>query len=212
MGPDGLLYITCENSAVVALIDPARREVVGAIDTRSTNSHRLAISPDGRWLYTENEEDASISVIDLPGRKLVRQVATPHPLAGLAISPDGRVLVAVDDEEPSLVLIETSSFTIVGTVPLDGVPEPAQIARYSPDGQTLLVTSLRSATATVMDATFDRQTTLAVGLQPMDAAFHDGALFVACQGDGSVHVIDLATWRVAQRFDAGVGCETLAFF
>jgi DNA-binding beta-propeller fold protein YncE len=212
IGPDGLLYITCENSAVVALVDRERCELVGAIDTGSTNSHRLAISPDGRWLYTENEEDASVSVIDLPGRRLARQVATPRPLSGLAISPDGKVLVAVDDEEPALVLIDTSSFGIAGKVPLEGVPEPAQIVRYSPDGRTLLVTSLRSATATVMDATFERQTTLAVGLQPMDAAFHEGLLFVACQGDGSVHIIDLATRRVVDRFDAGVGCETLAFF
>jgi DNA-binding beta-propeller fold protein YncE len=110
------------------------------------------------------------------------------------------------------VLIDTSSFAIAGKAPLEGVPEPAQIARHSPDGQMLLVTSLRSATATVMDATFERQTTLKVGLQPMDAAFHEGLLFVACQGDGSVHVIDLATLRVAQPFDAGVGCEMLAFF
>lgn len=212
IGPDGLLYITCENSAVVALVDLGRRELVGAIDTGSTNSHRLAISPDGRWLYTENEEDASVSVIDLPGRKLVRQVATPHALAGLAVSPEGRLVVAVDDEEPALVLIDTSSFAIAGKVPLDGVPEPAQIARYSPDGRTLLVTSLRSATATVMDDRFEHQTTLATGLQPMDAAFHQGMLFVACQGDGTVHVIDLATRRVTCRFEAGVGCETLAFF
>jgi YVTN family beta-propeller protein len=212
IGPDGLLYITCENSAVVALVDLGKRELVGAIETDSTNSHRLAISPDGRRLYTENEEDASVSVIDLPGRRLVRQVATPHSLAGLAISPDGKILVAVDDEEPALVLIDTANFAIAGKVPLEGVSEPAQIARYSPDGQTLLVTSLRSATATVMDTAFDRQTTIAVGLQPMDAAFHEGLLFVACQGDGSVHVIDLATRRVVRRFDAGLGCETLAFF
>jgi DNA-binding beta-propeller fold protein YncE len=212
IGPDGLLYVTCENSGVVALVDLAAREVVGAIETDSTNSHRLAIAPDGRWLYTENEEDASISVIDLPGRKLVRQVTTPHPLAGLAISPDGGLLVAVDDEDPVLVLIDSASFAIVRTVPLDGVAQPAQIARYSPDGRILLVTSLRSATATLIDSTFDRQTTLAVGLQPMDGTFHAGRLFVACQGDGSVHVIDLATRRVSQRFEAGVGCETLAFF
>jgi hypothetical protein len=109
-------------------------------------------------------------------------------------------------------LIDTSSFAIVRTVPLDGVPEPAQIARYSPDGQILLVTSLRSATATLMDSTFGRQTTVAVGLQPMDGAFHKRALFVACQGDGSIHVIDLTTRRVSHRFEAGVGCETLAFF
>jgi DNA-binding beta-propeller fold protein YncE len=212
IGPDGLLYITCENSGVIALVDLAENAVVGAIKTGSVNSHRLVIAPSGQWLYTENEEDASISVIDLPARRLVRQVATPHPLAGLAISPDGNLLVAVDDEEPILLLIDTSSFAIVTTVPLDGVPEPAQIARYSPDGQILLVTSLRSGTATLMDSTFGRQTTVAAGQQPMDGAFHDGALFVACQGDGSIHVIDLATRQVSRRFEAGVGCETLAFF
>ena len=212
IGPGGLIYITCENSGMVALVDLAENAVVGAIETGSVNSHRLVIAPNGRWLYTENEEDASISVIDLPARRLVRQVATPHPLAGLAISPDGNLLVAVDDEEPMLLLIDTSSLAIVRTMPLDSVPEPAQIARYSPDGQILLVTSLRSATATLMDSTFGRQTTVAVGLQPMDGAFHEGALFVACQGDGSIHVIDLATRRVSHRFEAGVGCETLAFF
>jgi len=63
LGPDGLLYVTCENSGVVAIVDRARRAVVGAIETASTNAHRLAIAPDGRTLFTENEEDASISVI-----------------------------------------------------------------------------------------------------------------------------------------------------
>ena len=73
LGPDGLIYITCENSAVVAIIDPATNKVVGTIDSGSTNAHRLIISPDGQRLYTENEEDATVSVIDLPARKLHRQ-------------------------------------------------------------------------------------------------------------------------------------------
>jgi DNA-binding beta-propeller fold protein YncE len=212
VGPDGLLYVTCENSGVVALIDRASRAVVGAIETGSTNAHRLAIAPDGQRLYTENEEDASISVIDLPARKLLRHVAMPRPLAGLAISPDGKLLVAVDDQQPGLFLIDAATLELVKTVPLAGVPEPAQIARYSPDGQILLITSLRSATATLIDADFARQTTLAVGKQPMDSAFRNGSLFVACQGDGSVHVIDLTIREVTHHFAAGVGCETLAFF
>jgi hypothetical protein len=56
------------NSGMVALVDLAESAVVGAIETSSVNSHRLVIAPNGRWLYTENEEDASISVIDLPAR------------------------------------------------------------------------------------------------------------------------------------------------
>ena len=42
-GPDGLIYLTCENSAVVAIIDPATNKVIGTIDTGSTNAHRLII-------------------------------------------------------------------------------------------------------------------------------------------------------------------------
>jgi len=211
-GPDGLLYVTCENSGVVALVDLDKRQLIGVIETGSTNSHRLTIAPGGQRLYTENEEDASISVIDVPERRLIKQVAMPHPLAGLAISRDGKLLVGVDDQEPLLFVIEAATLEIVKRLPLDRVPEPAQIARYSPDGLLLLVTSLRSHTATLIDASFDHQTTLAVGRQPMDAAFYEDKLFVACQGDGTIHIIDLNARQVSRHFAAGVGCETLAFF
>jgi YVTN family beta-propeller protein len=212
LGPDGLLYVTCENSGVVALVDLDKRAVIGAIETGSTNAHRLAIAPDGRRLYTENEEDASISVIDVAERQLLRQVSTPHPLAGIAISPDGKTLVAVSDNEPVLFLIDPATLRMIRTVMLENVPKAAQIARYSPDGKVLLVTSLQSNTATLIDASFSQQTTLAVGRQPMDGTFHDGQLFVACQGDGSIHVIDVAARQVVHHFAAGVGCETLGFF
>lgn len=212
IGPDGLLYITCENSGVVALVDLEARKLVGAIEVGSSNCHRLAFAPDRRRLYTENEEDASISVIDVAARKRIQQIAMPQPLAGLAVPPDGKMLVAVSDDAPVLFLIDAETFEIVKTLRLDGVGEPGQIARYSPDGATLLVTSMRSATATLIDRSFSRQTTLKVGQQPMDAAFHNGSLYVACQGDGSIHVIDLASRSVATSFSAGVGCETLGFF
>jgi hypothetical protein len=37
-------------------------------------------------------------------------------------------------------------------------------------------------------------------------------LFVACQGDGSVHVIDIPGRRAKASFQAGKGCESLGFF
>ena len=109
LGPDGLIYITCENSAVVAVIDRKTNKVVEAIDSGSTNGHRLIIAPDGQRLYTENEEDGTVSVIDLPKRKLLGKIKTPRPLAGIAISADGRTVVAVDDAQPTLFLIDTEA-------------------------------------------------------------------------------------------------------
>src|SRR5215813_3087549 len=143
LGPDGLIYITCENSAVVAVIDRTTHTVIDVIDSGSTNGHRLVISPDGRRLYTENEEDGTVSIIDLPNRKLLGKVKTPRPLAGIGMSADGRTVVAVDDEQPTLFLIDTASESVVGTVRLEGVAETAQIARYSPDNSLIGVTSLK---------------------------------------------------------------------
>jgi DNA-binding beta-propeller fold protein YncE len=109
LGPDGFIYITCENSAVVVVIDRETHKVIDAIESGSTNGHRLIIAPDGQRLYTENEEDATVSVIDLPKRQLLGKIETPRPLAGIAISPDGRTVVAVDDAQPTLFLIDTQA-------------------------------------------------------------------------------------------------------
>jgi len=212
LGPDGFVYITCENSAVVAVIDRSTNTVVDAIDSGSTNGHRLIIAPDGQRLYTENEEDSTVSVIDLPKRKLLGKIATPRALAGITISPDGRTVIAVDDIEPSLFLIDTVAGKVEATVRLEGVPEAAQIARYSPDNKVLAVTSLRSNTVSLIDPSFRRQAAVKVGDQPMDMAFRGDELFVACQGDGSVHVVDVPRRRNKHHFKAGTGCESVGFF
>jgi YVTN family beta-propeller protein len=212
LAPDGLIYITCENSAVVAVIDRAAHKVVDAIDSGSTNGHRLIISPDGTRLYTENEEDGTVSVIDLGKRKLLGKIRTPRPLAGIAISQDGRTVLAVDDVEPTLFLIDAQSERVVDTLRLEGAPEAAQIARYAPDWSVIGVTSLKGDTVSLVDPSFRHQTAIKVGRQPMDMAFHNGELFVACQGDGSVHVIDVAARRWKRSFAAGTGCESLGFF
>ena len=212
LGPDGFVYITCENSAVVAVIDRSTNTVVDAIDSGSTNGHRLVIAPDGQRLYTENEEDSTVSVIDLPKRKLLGKIATPRALAGITISPDGRTVIAVDDIEPTLFLIDTVAGKVEATVRLEGVPEAAQIARYSPDNKVLAVTSLRSNTVSLIDPSFRRQAAVKVGDQPMDMAFRGDELFVACQGDGSVHVVDVPQRRNKHHFKAGTGCESVGFF
>ena len=204
--------MTCENSAVVVVIDPKKNKVVEAIDSGSTNGHRLIIAADGQRLYTENEEDGAVSVIDLPQRKLLGKIKTPRPLAGIAISPDGGTVIAVDDVQPTLFLLDTQAGKVRDEIVLKDVPKAAQIARYAPDNSLIGVTSLNSDTVSLIDPSFKEQTAIKVGSQPMDMAFHGGELFVACQGDGSVHIVDIPNKRHKGSFKAGTGCESLGFF
>jgi YVTN family beta-propeller protein len=197
---------------VVAVIDRKTNKVVEAIDSGSTNGHRLIISPDGKRLFTENEEDATVSVIDLTTRKLLGKIKTPRPLAGIAISADGETVVAVDDVQPTLFLIDTEAGAVRDEVVLKNVPKAAQIARYAPDNSLIGVTSLNSDMVSLIDPSFGEQTAIKVGSQPMDMAFRGDELFVACQGDGSMHVIDIPNRRVKKSFHAGTGCESVGFF
>jgi YVTN family beta-propeller protein len=120
--------------------------------------------------------------------------------------------VAVDDAQPSLFLIDTAAGRVTDEVRLEGVPKAAQIARYAPDDSLLVVTSLNSDTVSLIDPSFRQQTAIKVGSQPMDMAFRGDELFVACQGDGSIHVIDIPKRRAKHSFRAGAGCECVGFF
>jgi hypothetical protein len=64
----------------------------------------------------------------------------------------------------------------------------------------------------LIDPSFREQTAIKVGSQPMDMAFRGDELFVACQGDGSMHVIDIPNRRHKTSFKAGTGCESVGFF
>ncbi len=101
---------------------------------------------------------------------------------------DGRTIVAVDDAEPALFVIDTQTERARDVVRLKDVPKAAQIVRYAPDWSLLGVTSLNSDAVSLIDPSFGEQIAIAVGSQPMDMAFHSDELFVACQGDGSIHV------------------------
>ncbi|MEJ2377054.1 MAG: cytochrome D1 domain-containing protein [Pseudolabrys sp.] len=212
LGPDGLIYVTRENGGVIAMVDRASNKVVGTIESGSTNGHRLVIAPDGRRLYTENEEDATVSVIDLPGRKLIGQIRTPQALAGIAVSSDSGTVIAVSDEEPVLFLFDAQSRTVRETLPLEGVDKSAQIARYSPDFGMLAMTSMNSDSVSLIDPSFGTQAAIKTGSQPMDIAFHGDELYVASQGDGSVHIVDIPTRKWKSSFSCGTGCKSLGFY
>jgi DNA-binding beta-propeller fold protein YncE len=211
-GADGLVYITCENSAKVAVIDPRTNDVIDAIDSGSTNGHRLCIATDGQRLYTDNEEDATVSVIDLPNRKLLGKIRTPQAIAGIGISGDGKTVIAVSDEEPVIFMIDTAAGAVTREMKLEGAEKAAQIVRYSPDDRLIVVSNLNSHILHIIDAKSGAQSPVQVGQQPMDFAFRGDEIFVCCQGDGSMHVIDMPSRKNKQHFEAGTGCESVGFF
>jgi YVTN family beta-propeller protein len=213
-GPEDQLYCVCENSGVVLEMDASNGAIENVIEVGSDKAHRIAVLPDGSKLYTENEEDTFGSVVDLATKRVTKKIPTPNGSAGIGMSPDGQKVVLVDAQEPQIFVVDTASDEVNSTIRLEGHDKAAQIARYSPDGRHLVVTSFEAPLATVFSGDLQSQALLHLGQGPMDMAFHEDGetVIIANHNEGSLAVCNLDRGEVVRTVEAGVGIETLSFF
>lgn len=214
----GKIYVSCDLSRKLLVIDPKSRAIEAAIDTEGTG-HWVVILPDGSKAYVPNKNDRPfISVIDLKARKMIGRVPAPNGTQGIAASPDGKRVVASDLAEPALLVIDTATDTVIDRVALQDNARASFKPRYTPDGSKILVCSITQGEGKVnVIRTADlhgKQQVLTVGKNPMGFAFApDGrTALVANDGDGTVTVIDLEQVRVVSSFKAGTGIETASYY
>jgi len=211
----GKLYVTCDLSRKLLVIDPKTRAIEAAIDTEGTG-HWSAVLPDGSKAYVANKDDKLfVSVIDLRSRKMVGRIPAPNGTEGIVASPDGKWVVAVDHVEPVLLVIDPTKDAVVVRIPLEGNPRGAFKPRFTPDGSKLLVCNLNGTVNILsMADPHGKQAVVTVGKDPMGFAISpDGkTALVANHGDGTVSVISLAEGRVVSSFKGGVGVETLSYY
>lgn len=212
----GKIYVTCDLSRKLLVIDPQARKVEAALDTEGTG-HWVAVLPNASKAYVVNKSDKLfITVIDLQKRAIIARIPAPNGTEGIAASPDGKYVVAVDHVEPKLLVINTATDTVEVTLPLEGNTKAAFKPRFSLDGSKLLVCNMTERLVNVFDTAdvHGKQQVIPVGKDPMGFAFApDGkTVLVANHGDGTVSVIDLSHNRVVSSFTGGMGVESLAYY
>jgi len=213
-GSERRLYCICENSGVVLEMNADTGAIEHVLEVGSNKGHRLEVLPDGSKLYVETEEDGFVAVIDLQARKRSKKISLPSELDGLGMSPDGATVVVVDGKKPVLYTIDTGQDQLTGQVALAHHEKAAQIVRYSPNGEFLVVTSHEEPRGTVLTADLSKQRSIKLGKGPMDMAFHPDrkTVLIANQNDGTVCVVDLREAEVLRMVHLGAGIETLSFY
>jgi len=212
----GTLYVSCDISRKLVVIDPKTLKVTDAIDTEGTG-HWVAVLPDGSKAYVANKNDRRfVSVIDLRLKKMSGTVPMPNGTQGIVASPDGKRVLAMDLTAPRIAVIDTATDAVVDEIALANSVKGAWGAKYSLDGSTLVVISVNDRTATLLSTADWRapHTVVKVGAAPFGIAFtaDEKSVFVANHGDGTVSVIDLRSKQVTNNFAAGKGIETLSFY
>jgi YVTN family beta-propeller protein len=212
----GKIYVTCDLSRKLLVVDPQKGSIEAAIDTEGTG-HWVALLPDASKAYIANKNDKLyVSVIDLKTRKIVNRVPMPNGTQGIVASPDGKRVLAVDYGEPAIQVIDTATDKVIDKVVLQDNPKAAFKPRYTPDGSKILVCNQTEGLVNIINVgdLHGKQQVMKVGKDPMGFAISgDGkTALVANHGDGTVSVIDLKEGRVVNTFTAGTGIETLTYF
>ena len=164
------------------------------------------LSPDGRYLVTEQPVERAIRVLDLEvGKPLpsitlktagMKGMAMTH---SLAFSPDGSMLaVAKGDGLAALVEFPTGR----EIKRLD-----ATSLNFSPDGRTLIVGPVSSGAPFLEDLASGKETRLAGGISEVSdlSLTADGRSIVAGMHGGSAKLWDLATGQLVRTFDCPDG-------
>jgi YVTN family beta-propeller protein len=207
------LYVSDEEGGSVAVVDPARAEVVARIPV-GKRPRGLKVSSDGRWLYVAlsgsprtgpgidpasvplpDRSADGIGVVDLVARKLVGTLPSGQDPEAFDLSADGKTLYVSNEETAEMTVLDASSGAVRGKVAVGREPEGVAVR---PDGKVVFVTSEQDGEVTVVDAA-----TLAVlahvptGPRPRAVAFtRDGATaFVSDEMGAAVTVVDAALFR-----------------
>ena len=218
----GNLYISCDASQMLLIVDPKTHRVSGTINTEGA-SHWTVITPNGAKAYSSNKDDKPyITVIDLKLKRAIGHIPMPNGTEGIAVSPDGKRLVAAEHNVPVLDLIDTATDKVIErdmlqTYPLSQPELNPQIrVAFSPDGKFVLTSYFVSGLVSVIDAkNLKKQVLVPVTKGPMGFAFADDGktALVSSQDWGTISVLDLSgTPHYVGDFKSDGGVETLAFY
>lgn len=221
--PDGRrLLVTAEAQRALLIVDAAAGTVVSTIDTGQQVSHMVALSPTADRAFVTNIGSGSVTAIDLAAGKAVATIKTGAQAEAIDISPDGREVWVGNRAADTISIVDSGSLEVVQTLACRSFPIRL---KFTPDGRHVLVSCAKSGDVAVFDARGrtelrriamkesgaeakeERRSAGVVGGGPEPIGIMippDGRhAYVANTNADNVTVIDLSTWRIADRLQTG---------
>ncbi|GCC48681.1 hypothetical protein chiPu_0032581, partial [Chiloscyllium punctatum] len=99
-------------------------------------------------MYVANENDNTVTVIDLEKRARLGDIQVGVEPEGMTISPDGKILINTSETTNMAHFIDTTTRQIVANVLVDSRPRFAQFKR---DGSELWISSEIGGTVSIID-------------------------------------------------------------
>jgi YVTN family beta-propeller protein len=189
------LYVSVPDPGAIVVVDTRTRKTVATLPVAGAKPMRVALQPDGRYVWIGLDGAGRAAVIDTAANRLVREVGVGEGLHAFAFSADSRYAFVTNAASHSVSIIDTQTLTATATVRVGKTPVAAA---YSALAQRVYVASLNAGVAVVDPV--KGKIVARVPVLPGTVAIgfaEDGRYALAVnQMKSTVSVIDAATDRV----------------
>jgi DNA-binding beta-propeller fold protein YncE len=189
---------------MIAVIDVASGQITRKVPTGKFPCD-LHFTPDGRYAYTPERDQDTVSMFDTTTWSLVKTVNFPagsQPYM-LRVSPDGKEVWVQTSKLDQNTVLSAEDLSTLATMPTGKGPVTNA---WSVDGKYSIVSNESDTFASVFDAkNYKEVARLMVGQGATNVGFtRDGATgFMSVTGANSVAVIDMSKLNVVSQLKAG---------
>jgi DNA-binding beta-propeller fold protein YncE len=227
--PDGKrVVVTSELAQAVIVVEAATGKIEKSISTGVGGTHLLALSKDGRRVWTSNIFSGSNSLIDLEKGVLVKTAANGKGPEAIDLSPDGKEIWTADRPLNRITVLDATTLDSLAAWPSGQFPNRLH---FTPDGRTVLQSNAQSSTVDFYDV---RKRLLAGSITfPYDEALGKPTMltqfgrsatplgiliapdgrraWVALAAHDRIAEVEIATRRIARTLTAGREPDGMAY-
>jgi len=199
------LYVTMPAAGTMAVVDLGEFEVTATVEV-GTGPLRLALQPDGRYLWVANNDPeggpGGVTVVDTRSLEVVGSVATGTGHHELAFTSDSLFALVTNDADGTVSVIDTQ--TLEKVTDLRTGERPVAV-RFSDLSESVYVADLGGTVAIIRPGewTVTRQVDTGAGIAAFDLDPSGRWGFAAQTGADRVAVLDLSRGAVAHRLEVG---------
>src|SRR4030088_1418869 len=196
---DLLLYVGNSQGDDVSVVNLTSLKVVRNI-TVGRDVHCVALTPDGRRLFSTSELDHTLIISDTTTEKIIGTVKLPGKPNHCAVTPDGHYVTVPIRDGDSVAIVDVNQQKIVKLLP---IKEPHNSVNMG-SNRYMYVTSMGSHEIDVIDLEkMDYSAHIAVGGRPRPfVVSKDGrTMYVAVSDLHGFNIVDIPEKKVTQRVE-----------
>src|ERR1700686_4292657 len=196
---DPLLYVGNSRDDDVSVINLVSLKVVGDIQV-GNHVHCVALTPDGRRLFTTSEIEHTLVTSDAETHKILGTVKLPGKPNHCAVTPDGHYVTVPIRDGDSVAIVDVNQQKIVKLLP---IKEPHNSLNTG-SNRYMFVTSMGSHEIDVIDfEKMDYSAHIPAGGRPRPFVISkDGrTMYVAVSDLHGFNIVDIPEKKVTQRVE-----------